>query len=112
MYQWLECENCGKYQAGEIDWEYTWMKDMNEISHIDTEKYLGQFLSKDSKNTFNITMLRNKGVGIKKNMIQILEKMPGGEYHFEMAAILRNAMLIFSIPKIYFFQLVVIKKAN
>ena len=44
-------------------------------------------------------MLRNKRVGIKKNMIQMLEKMPGGEYHFEIAVILRNAMLISSILK-------------
>ena len=84
-------------KTGELDWEDTLMEDMNEISHINTEKYLGQILSNDSKNTFNITMLRNKGVGIQKKIIQMLEKMPGGEYHFEIAVILRNAMLISSL---------------
>ena len=53
-------------KTGELDWEDTLMEDTNEISHINTEKYLGQILSNDSKNTFNITMLRNKGVGLKK----------------------------------------------
>ena len=42
-------------------------------------------------------MLRNKGIGIQNRLIQMLEKMPGGEYHFEIALILRNAMLISSM---------------
>jgi hypothetical protein len=42
-------------------------------------------------------MLRNKGIGIQNRIIQMLEKMPGGEYHFEISVILRNAMLISSI---------------
>ena len=37
--------------------------DMNNISHIESEKYSGQVLSCDSKNTINITNLRNKGIG-------------------------------------------------
>ena len=83
--------------TGEIDWEDTLVEDMNEISNITSEKYLGQILSNDSKNTLNITMLRNKGIGIQNKIIQMLEKMPGGQYHFEIAVILRNALLISSI---------------
>ena len=37
-----------------------------EISHPDSEKYLGQILSADGKNTKNIEKMRNKGIGIKK----------------------------------------------
>ena len=42
-------------------------------------------------------MLRNKGVGTQNKIIQMLKRMPGGEYHFEIAIILRNALLISSI---------------
>ena len=75
----------------------TLQEDMNEISHIESEKYLGQVLSCDSKNTINITNLRNKGIGTQNKIIQMLEKMPGGVFHFEIAEILRNALLISSI---------------
>ena len=33
--------------TGEIDWEDTLVEDMNEISNITSEKYLGQILSND-----------------------------------------------------------------
>ena len=64
-------------------------EDINEISHINSEKYLGQIISSDSKNSSNIEMLRNKGIGIQNRIIQM--------YNFEIAVILRNAMLISSI---------------
>ena len=85
------------FSTGEMEWYDTLGEDMNEISHINSEKYLGQVMSSDSKNTNNIAMLRNKGMGIQNRIIQMLEKMPGGEYHFEISVILRNAMLISSI---------------
>ena len=42
-------------------------------------------------------MLRNKGVDFQNKNIEMLIKMPGGEYHFEIAVILRNSLLISSI---------------
>ena len=48
----------------ETEWEDTCDMNMNEISHIKSEKYLGQTISSDSTNTNNITELRNKGIGI------------------------------------------------
>ena len=53
------------------------LDDMKEISHTDSERYLEQDLSSDSKNTNNIMRLRNKGIGIQNRIIQMLEKMPG-----------------------------------
>ena len=41
--------------------------------------------------------MRNKGIGIKNNIIQWSNEMPGGKYYFEIAVILRNAYLISSI---------------
>ena len=39
----------------------------------------------------------NKGVGIKKKILTILNILNGGKYYFEVAMILRNAYLISSI---------------
>ena len=47
----------------------TLQEDMNKISHIGSEKYLGQVLSSDSKNRINITNLRNKGIGTQNKII-------------------------------------------
>ena len=83
--------------AGRTEHVDTLLDDMKEISHIDSERYLGQILSSDSKNSINIGNLRNKGIGIQNRIVQMLEKMPGGIFHFEIAEILSNALLISSI---------------
>lgn len=70
---------------------------MKEISHLDSDKYLGQVLSSDSKNSENITKLRNKGIGIKNKIVNILTNIPGGPFHFETAMIFRSAYLLSSI---------------
>ena len=61
------------------------------------EKYLGQILSSNGKNTANITAICNKGVGISKKIIEMLQNIPGGKFYFEIAVIFRNAYLISSI---------------
>ena len=82
--------------TGETTREDTPAGDM-EISHPDSEKYLGQILSSDGKNLKNIEKMRNKGIGIKNRITQMLEEMPGGIYHFSIAIIYRNSYLISSI---------------
>ena len=67
------------------------------LSHVNYERYLGQIISSDSKNTANITKLRNKGIGLKNKVIQMLNTMPGGIYHFEISVIFRNAYIISSM---------------
>ena len=54
------------YDAEDTKWEDILDQELKEISHLDSEKYLGQILSSDSKNIKNIIKLRNKGIGIKK----------------------------------------------
>ena len=90
-------QSVDKVETGDKDWKDILIEDMNEMSHIDSEKYLGQIISSDSKNTFNIEQLRNKGIGIQNKIVDMLERMPGGPFHFEIAVILRNALLISSI---------------
>ena len=68
-----------------------------EMSHMSSEKYLGQVISSDGKNTKNIEKLYNKGIGIKNKILQMLETMQGGKYHFVIAKILRNSYLLSSI---------------
>ena len=68
-----------------------------EISHINPETYLGQIPSSDSRNTLNSTKMKNKGIGIQNKIIEMLNIMPEGIYHFEVAIILRNACLISSL---------------
>ena len=82
------------YLTGRTDLQDTLQEDMKEVFHVDSEKYLGQFLSSDSKNTININYLRNKGIGIQNKIIQMLDKMPEGVFHFEIAEFLRNMVWI------------------
>ena len=60
------------YDTRELKWEDILDNTMKEILHINSEKYLGQILSNESKNIQNITKLRNKGIGLKNKVIQIL----------------------------------------
>ena len=90
-------ETVENYDTSELKWEDILDDTMKEISHINSEKYLGQILSNDSKNIQNITKLRNKGIGLKNKVIQMLNTMPGGMFHFEIAVIFRNAYIISSI---------------
>ena len=85
------------FSTGITDQEDILLDDMKEMSHIESERYLGQILSSDSKNTKNISNQRNLGIGIQNRIIQMLEKMSGGAFHFEIFEILRNALLISSI---------------
>ena len=85
------------YETKEVKWEDTFNEDMKEISHLNSERYLGQILSSDSKNTKNIDNLKNKGIGLKNKIVQILSNIPGGPYHFELAMVFRNAYLLSSM---------------
>ena len=58
-----------------------------EISHINSEKYLGQILSSDSRNTLNITKMRNKSIEIKNKIIEMLNIMSVGINHFKVVII-------------------------
>ena len=83
-------------ETGEIDRQDI-LEGSMEISHLDSDKYLGQTISADGKNTRNIEKISNKDIGIQNRIIQMLEIMSGGIYHFQIAVILRNLLLISSI---------------
>ena len=68
-----------------------------DVSHMNEEKYLGQIISSDGKNTKNIQKMRNTGLGLQNKVTQMLDAMPGGQFNFIIAKILRNSYVISSI---------------
>ena len=67
------------------------------INSVESEKYLGQVLSSDGSNTKNIVNLTSKGTGMVNKIMNILNHMPGGKHHFELAVIFQNSYLISSM---------------
>ena len=64
------------------------------IDTTDSEKYLGDIVSSDGKNTKNIQNRQNKGQGACTQVLQILESIFFGNFYFQAAVILRNSLLI------------------
>jgi hypothetical protein len=58
------------------------------------EKYLGHVISKDGRNIKNIQARVNKGTGIVRKILSILDGSPFGKYHFEAGVIMRNSLLV------------------
>ena len=63
----------------------------------DSERYLGDVISKDGKNIKNIQARVSKGTGIVRNILTMLDGIPFGKYHFEAGVILRNSLLASSM---------------
>ena len=64
------------------------------MKEIKDDRYLGDIISSDGKNTKNIKDRISKGVGIIANIFNLLEVISFGQHHFEIAVLLRNTMLI------------------
>ena len=61
------------------------------------EKYLGDVISRDGRNIKNIQARVNKGTGIVRKILTILDGIPFGKYHYEAGVILRNSLLVSSM---------------
>ena len=68
-----------------------------EMKDTEEEKYLGDVISSDGKNSKNIKARVNKGKGIVKKILDILENMPFGKLYFQVAILLRNSLLVSSM---------------
>ena len=55
-----------------------------KFSHMSSDKYLGQVLSANGKNSKNIEKMKNKGILIQNKIIQMLETLPGGSSIFKL----------------------------
>ena len=69
----------------------------SKIESSDAEKYLGDVISKDGKNTKNIEARKSKGIGVVNQIMCILNDIIFGPYHFEVALILRKSLLLSSL---------------
>ena len=66
-----------------------------EIS--ESEKYLGDILTADGKNRKNILPRAGKGVGIRKQIMSMLEDVCFGPFFFEVALMYRTSLFLNSI---------------
>ena len=64
------------------------------LETIENEKYLGDLISHDGKNTKNVQARRAKGTGIVDKILTRLESTVYGPYLFEVAITLRNSLFI------------------
>ena len=88
-------------EVTEVETNNTEMKDEFSgkimMEEVPEEKYLGDILSCDGRNTKNIQSRISKGTGIITQIMCILEEVFFGKYFFEVALILRNSLLISSV---------------
>ena len=74
------------------------LKDVNSgdirIENTEEEKYLGDIITSDGKNTRNIHARRTKGLGIIDQITSILEEICFGPYQLEVALHFRNSLLL------------------
>ena len=67
------------------------------MEETEQQKYLGDIVSQDGRNIKNFKMRVIKGIGIAKNILNMLEGIYFGKYHYEAAIILRNSLLVSSV---------------
>ena len=65
-----------------------------EMETKESEKYLGDVISKDGKNIKNIKSRVSKGIGVISRIITILEGIPFGQFYYQVGIILRNSLLV------------------
>ena len=68
--------------------------DQHKIENVTQEKYLGDIITTDGKNTKNIEAREAKAQGIIKQIKTILEEMVFGNFIFEVGVILRNSLFV------------------
>ena len=68
-----------------------------KMENTENEKYLGDIISANGSNNLNIKKRTEKGVGAVSQIMTILEDTCFGPYHFQVATVLRESLLINSI---------------
>ena len=93
--KWTEHEEENK-KTGIIE-----IKDVFEGEEVmgdsNSEKYLGDIISKDGRNILNIKARLSKGKGIIKKILNILNCIPFGKLFYQIAILLRNSLLVSSV---------------
>ena len=63
----------------------------------ESERYLGDVISRDVRNLKNFQARVNRGTGIVKKILTMLDGIYFGKFYFEAAVILRNSLLVSSV---------------
>ena len=74
--------------------EYSGVHKMEEVVN---EKYLGDIIASDGKNTKNISARSNRGTGVVNQIMSMLEDICFGKYYFQVTMVFRNSLLISSL---------------
>ena len=69
----------------------------HEMESKEQEKYLGDYISIDGRNIFNIKARVAKGQGIVNQILTIMQSLPIGRRYFEVGLILRDSLLVSSL---------------
>ena len=91
-----ELRKVNKLEAGITNLEDVFVGDF-EMENVDSEKYLGDTIMANGSNKLNIKKRTDKGVGGVSQIMTILENTCYGPYHFQVAAVLRESLLVNSI---------------
>ena len=87
---------CDEAKTGFGNLEDTFLG-QHKVDEVDKEKYLGDILSADGSNMKNILSRIDKSGGVIKQICSILDETCFGNFHFEVAMILRGSLLLNSI---------------
>ena len=69
----------------------------HNLEKVDKDKYLGDIISVDGRNTKNIIARKGKAIGITNKITSILQEMCFDPYYFEVALALRNSLFLSSV---------------
>ena len=64
------------------------------MQSVQSDKYLGDVISGDGKNTLNIESRVSKGLGIVTQIQNLLDTVSLGHHYFDIALLLRESMLV------------------
>ena len=92
-------------------WEENWVEDPESgkfrledccngedvMEEKEDERYLGDVVSTDGRNIKNIKARVNKGTGITRKILTLLDGIPFGKFHFEAGVLLRDSLLASSM---------------
>ena len=65
--------------------------------NVESDKYVGDIVSKDGTNTKNIKSRIGRGIGAISNIMNILKEVSLGNFYYEMAILMRQSIFLSSV---------------
>ena len=67
------------------------------LLNVESDKYVGDIVSKDGTNSKNIKSRIGRGIGAISNIMNILKEVSLGNLYYEMAILLRQSIFLSSV---------------